>query len=136
MKSIKFGLILTFLALFVFACNQANNTNNIVDKKNTAPASTTSPTATPDELSAARKIYADKCVKCHKEDGSGGVSTQDGKKIKAADFKKMTKESDEDLAEEIKVGVEDEGMPSFAKELNEEQIKSLVKFIRKEFQGK
>ena len=136
MKSIKFGLILTFLAFFVFACSQT--VNNSVTTNTPANNVSRSPTATPDELAAARTIYADKCVKCHKEDGSGGISTQDGKKIKAADFKSdaLKKESDEDLAEEIKVGVEDEGMPSFAKELSDEQIKSLVKLIRKEFQGK
>lgn len=135
MKLIKLIAILSFLALFVFACSQATNTNNVVDNKITAP---TSPTATPDELAAARTLYTEKCVKCHKENGTGGISTVDGKKIKAADFKSdgMKKETEEDLAAEIKDGVEDEGMPSFAKELNAEQIKSLVKFIRKEFQGK
>jgi mono/diheme cytochrome c family protein len=135
MKLLKFGLILSFFALFVFACSQATNTNNVVDKVKTTPDS---PTATPDELADARKLYGEKCVKCHKEGGTGGVSTVDGKRIKAADFKSdsMKKETEEDLAAEIKDGVEDEGMPSFAKELNAEQIKSLVKFIRKEFQGK
>jgi mono/diheme cytochrome c family protein len=137
MKFIKTVLILSFLALFVFACSQATNTNNIVDKKNATPITRTV-NPTPDELADARTLYTEKCMKCHKEDGTGGISTVDGKKIKAANFSSnaLKKESDEDLVEEIKVGVEDEGMPSFAKELSEEQIKSLVKFIRKEFQAK
>jgi len=137
MKFIKTVLICAFLALFVFACSQATNTNNVVDKvKGTPITPTVNPT--PDELANARTLYTEKCVKCHKEDGTGGISTVDGKKIKAANFKSdgMKKESDEDLAAEIKDGVADEGMPSFAKELNAEQIKSLVKFIRKEFQNK
>jgi len=138
MKFIKTVLTCAFLALFVFACSQATNTNNVVDKVKATPNSPPSWTATPDELADARKLYGEKCVKCHKEDGTGGFSTVDGKRIKAADFKSnsMKKETEEDLAAEIRDGVEDEGMPSFAKELNAEQIKSLVKFIRKEFQGK
>lgn len=136
MKFIKTVLICAFLALFVFACSQA--TNNTTVKTNTPAAEPSIMRTPPDELADARKLYSEKCVKCHKEDGTGGISTVDGKKIKAADFKSdsMKKESDEDLAAEIKDGVEDEGMPSFAKELNAEQIKSLVKFIRKEFQNK
>ena len=137
MKFIKLGLILSFFALFVFACSQATNTNNVVDKVKGTPITPTV-NRTPDELAEARTLYTEKCMKCHKEDGTGGISTVDGKKIKAANFNSdaLKKESDKDLVEEIKVGVEDEGMPSFAKELSEEQIKSLVKFIREEFQGK
>lgn len=135
MKFIKLGLIGVFLALFIFACSQTANTNNVVDKKSATP---NAPTATPDELAAARKLYGEKCMKCHKDDGTGGISTVDGKKIKAANFNSdaLKKDSDEDLLAEIRDGVEDEGMPSFAKHLSDEQIKSLVKFIRKEFQGK
>lgn len=140
MKFLKSGLILSCLALFIFACNQAANTNNTNKTANTNTiANANTPVKTPiDELTAARAIYTEKCVRCHKEDGSGGIGEADGKKYKAANFKSegMKKESDEDLFAEIQLGVVGEGMPAFKGELTDDQIKSLVKFIRKEFQGK
>jgi mono/diheme cytochrome c family protein len=141
MKFLKITLVLSSLALFIFACNQAANTNNPVNNADKAANTNTIvniPKTPVDELAAARTIYTEKCVKCHKEDGSGGIGESDGKKFKAANFKSegMKKESDEDLIAEIELGVPDEGMPAFKGTLNDEQIKSVVKFIRKEFQGK
>lgn len=142
MKFLKLSLVLSALALFVFACseNQPANTNttNIVVTNANKPAINTQPTAPADVLADARKIYTDKCVKCHKEDGTGGKSTIEGKTINADNFTtdKMAKMADEKYFDYIKNGVTDEGMPAFKDQLSDAQIKDVVKFIRAEFQKK
>lgn len=151
MKFLKFGLIFSAFALFVLACSQnaptnttANNTtaNNTAANK-TAIANTTptaaAPSATPaDELAAARDIFKQNCVGCHKEDGSGGEKVLDnGDKIKVPSYKSpgAMNATDDKLYNYIANGEEGE-MPAFKGKLTEEQMRGLVKFIRKEFQGK
>ena len=48
----------------------------------------------------------------------------------------MKKEEYSEWIEVIEHGEKDEGMPAFGDKLNDEDIKNLVKFIRREFQGK
>ena len=95
MKFIKIGVILTFSALFIFACsgggtnnsttnNAANSANNSTNKS--AVNSNLLPATPMDELAAVRKIYDDDCAKCHKENGMGGPTEVDGKTIKVPDF--------------------------------------------------
>ncbi len=95
--------------------------------------------ATIDDLASARKIYSEKCAKCHKEDGSGGITELESGKIKAPNFKseRMKKGGDDDdWIETIENGAKEDGMPAFKDKLSENEIKDLVKFIRKEFQQK
>lgn len=141
MKTLKISLILLTVALFVFACGHTetnttntNTTSNAIVVANVNPP----PTAPADELAAARKNYAEDCVKCHKEDGIGGVSEIDGKKIKAPNFTspRMIKDADADWIDSIENGIKDEGMPAFKGRLTEQEIKDLVKMIRKDFQKK
>ncbi len=147
MKILKFGLILLTAALFVLACNQTNTTNtNISNTTNTNSAnntviavnSTPPPTAPVDELAAARKTYSEVCIKCHKEDGLGGTTEIDGKKIKAPNFtsERMMKDDDAEWIEAIENGIEDDGMPAFKGRLTEQEIKNLVRMIRRDFQKK
>ncbi len=142
MKFLKLSLILSALALFIFACTEnktANtNTTNVVVTNANKPAANAQPTAPADVLADARKTYTDKCVKCHKEDGTGGKTTIDGKTINADNFTtdKMAKMADEKYFDYIKNGVADEGMPAFKDQLSDAQIKDVVKFIRAEFQKK
>jgi mono/diheme cytochrome c family protein len=91
-----------------------------------------------DNLAEARELFSEKCVRCHKEDGTGGKTNIDGVEIRVPNFRseRMKKEPDEDFIKAIRNGIPDEGMPSFKNELNDAQIKKLVEFIRKEFQGK
>ena len=141
MKFFKLCLVCTALALFVFACsdNKPANTNstNIVVTNANKPTNA-QPTAPADVLADARKTYTDKCVKCHKEDGTGGKVTIEDKTINADNFTtdKMAAMSDEKYIDYIKNGVPGEGMPAFKNQLSDEQIKEVVKFIRKEFQKK
>ena len=140
MKFLKLCLCLSAIGLFIFACSEnktanTNTTNIVVTNTNTA-VNAASPTAAPDELASAKKIFLNTCVKCHKEDGTGGESNIDGTKIKAPDFTsdRMKKEPDSEFIEVIKNGEKEEGMPSFKDRLSDEEIKNLVKLIRKEFQ--
>lgn len=141
MKIFKSSLICAALGMFIFACSEnktatTNTTNAAV--ANTNKATNAPPTAPADVLADARKIYADKCVKCHKEDGTGGKVTIEDKTINADNFTtdKMAAMADEKYIDYIKNGVPDEGMPAFKNQLSDEQIKSVVKFIRTEFQKK
>jgi mono/diheme cytochrome c family protein len=139
MKILKIGLCLSAVALFVFACSEnktanSNTTNIVVTNTNTV--ANAAPTAAPDELASAKKIYLNTCIKCHKEDGTGGESEIDGKKIKAPNFTsdKLKKEPDAEFIETIENGDKEEGMPAFKGRLSEEDIKNLVRLIRREFQ--
>jgi len=152
MKFLKLGLVAACFALFIFACNQAaNNTaNNTASTGNTnarANSNTLANTnmlanaanSTPaDEIASGKTVYMEKCVKCHKENGTGGEIEVMGEKRKAANFTSegLKKDPDTELIEAIENGITDEGMPAFKGKLTDEQIKSVVKFIRKEFQGK
>ncbi|MGI8787184.1 MAG: c-type cytochrome [Pyrinomonadaceae bacterium] len=140
MKFIKLGLIFSAIALFIFACSQTNTTNtNTANTSNIIVANTNAqPSATIDELASARKIYAENCVKCHKEDGTGGVSEINGKRIKAPNMTSDRKKNDkdEDWIDTINNGAKEDGMPAFKGKLTDEEIKSLVKMFHKDFQGK
>ncbi|HVE55238.1 MAG TPA: cytochrome c [Pyrinomonadaceae bacterium] len=142
MKVLKFCLVLSVIALFVFACSEnkpANSNTTATTNKPAANANTTAttqPTAAVDELASAKKIYSEKCVKCHKEDGTGGVTEIDGTKIKAPNFTsdRLKKEVDSEFIETIEKGATDDGMPAFKGKISDQDIKDLVKLIRRDFQ--
>lgn len=140
MKIIKLGLILSAIALFIFACAENKttvNTNTIVNAPANAPVNV-QPTATLDEMASAKKIFMDNCAKCHKEDGTGGKVVIDGKTLKAENLtsEHSKKDDDAEIIEHIKEGIEDEGMPAFKDRLSDEQVKLVVKYIRTNLQNK
>ena len=139
MRLLKFGLLLLFVGLFVFACTETENTkttpaNGANKITNTEPIA--QPTAAMDELASARKIYTEKCVRCHMEDGSGGKTEIEGTTINAENLttEKMKKEPDAEYIEHITDGIPSEGMPAFKGKLTEQEIKDVVAYIRKELQ--
>lgn len=141
MKIFKLSLICAALGLFIFACADdkpanTNTTNAVVANSN--KATNAQPSAPANETADARKIYNESCANCHKEDGTGGKKVIEGKTINADNFTtdKMAAMADEKYIDYIKNGVPDEGMPAFKNKLSDEQIKSVVKFIRAEFQKK
>ncbi len=141
MKLLKIICVAGAVALGASACGQTT-TNTAVSNANTnktASANTTpAATATPDELAAAKKIYSEKCVRCHKEDGTGGQTEIDGVKIKAPNFTsdKLKNESDKEFIDGIENGFKEDGMPAFKGKISDQDIKDLVKMIRKDFQNK
>jgi mono/diheme cytochrome c family protein len=137
MKFIKSAFILLTVAIFTAACNETKttDTNSVADTVtviNTPPQSA----ATPVELTA-RVIFLESCVGCHRENGEGGTAEFEGKKIKVPGFqsKGAMNASDDKLYNYIANGEEDE-MPAFKGKLTEEQMRSLVKYIRTDFQKK
>lgn len=126
------------VSLFIFACAEnktTTNTNVTVNSTTNAPVNTQP--AAMDEMASAKKLYIDNCVKCHKEDGAGGKVEIDGKTLKAASLisAHSKKDDDAEIYEHISEGIPDEGMPSFKDRLSDEQIKMVVKYIRKDLQN-
>lgn len=153
MKLLKIGLILSAFALFVFACaeNRSVNTNTNAGANSNANGNPTTVNANTisnainnsqpvvgDEMAAGRKIYSQICSNCHKEDGSGGKVTIEGKTINAENLTSdhAKKESDADFTDAIKNGIKDEGMPAFGDRLSDQEINNVIRYIRTELQGK
>jgi mono/diheme cytochrome c family protein len=160
MKTLKIAVILSVIGVFLLACAQTppvtNTTSNSTKEpanaaKGNASANTggnsnvnaanianTNANAGVDEFASARVIYKESCVKCHSENGEGGrVEPEDGKKpFKVPSFKSDNAKlmEDAEMIEYIRDG--DGNMPSFKDKLKADQMKEMVKFIRKEFQGK
>ncbi len=138
MNFVKSIVVILAFTLFFIACGETKTENKPVEKANTnvsTPANV-KPSATIDEMAAARIIYKEKCVKCHKEDGTGGKVEIDGETLNSEDFTsdKMKKMDDEKYVKYITKGIQSEGMPAFEKILSEAEIKDVIKFIRSEFQ--
>jgi mono/diheme cytochrome c family protein len=124
-------LACTASALIIVGCN-----NSELAKTTNAPAPPPTSTATVDEFANARGLFAKNCESCHGPTGVGGLVKVEGKQIRVASLKAehAAKHTDKELVETITSGEEE--MPSFKGKLNPEEIAELVKFVRKEFQGK
>ena len=144
MNFLKISFVFSAVLLFIIACNQTNklDTNLTTDKNTASNAPALQSEITPetiDDLASARKIYSENCVTCHKANGSGGVTIlDDGTKIKAPDFtsERLKKDTDDEWIETIENGAKEDGMPAFKGKITDDEIKNLVKYIRREFQGK
>ena len=122
-------------AIFLISgCSQTGNSN-----VSNAPRATASQaaTATPDEFASARAIYARECLACHGAEGKGGlVKTTEGTRLKVPSLSggHALKHDDDDYVDQIENG--GDGMPKFKDKLSREEINSLVRFVRHEYQGK
>ncbi|HEX8288597.1 MAG TPA: cytochrome c [Pyrinomonadaceae bacterium] len=138
MYYLKYSFILIIFALYISACNDNAKNSTALDNTvtNSNSSLTAQPNATIDELAAGREAYAISCSNCHKEDGSGGKIEIDGKTFNADNLltDKMKKMSDEKYISYIENGIPDEGMPAFKDKLTDQQIKEVVKYIRRELQ--
>ena len=140
MRTYAFFIFLAACVTWSIACNQNTATNtavaNTTNRAANAPSVNTQPTAPADYLAASRELYKVNCAKCHKEDGTGGKVTIDGKELKAENLTadKFKNRPDEKLIEYITNGVPDEGMPAFKDKLKEDEIKQIVMYIRKGLQ--
>ncbi len=118
--------------LLIASCSPSEPANSISNGRDTSPASTPQPAATLDERAAGRKLYLDNCVVCHKEDGTGGRTEIEGKRINVDDLTsdKIKKFTDEKIRGYIVNGVEDEGMPAFKGRLTDGEIGRIVAYVR------
>ena len=145
MKTFKLSLALAALAAAVTlaACGSGAPTNQTANASNAnanaaARATPAAPTPTPDPLASARADFKQFCVRCHKEDGTGGVAELDeGAKIKVPNFRAGhgARHTVEQMVKKITNGDTDEGMPAFGKRLDAERINALARFISQEFHG-
>jgi mono/diheme cytochrome c family protein len=87
-------------------------------------------------MAQARSDYNNFCIRCHKEDGTGGkFELDEGGSINVPSLRKHgLKDSDAELAHHIADGGKQ--MPAFKDRLSEERINGLVKFIRAEYHGR
>jgi mono/diheme cytochrome c family protein len=86
---------------------------------------------TPDNLSAARAIYMDKCANCHGEKGAGDGPEADmytPAPSKFNDAHMMSEMTDGEIFWKMTEGRKP--MPSFKKQLTDEQRWQLVNFVR------
>ena len=130
MKLILLFLACATIALVIMACKNAESTT---------PTNSPAPpkaSATVDALANARTLFSKNCESCHGPTAEGGLVKVEGKQIRVPSLKRdhAIKHTDEQLLETITKGEED--MPSFKDKLKPEEIAELVKFVRKEFQGK
>ena len=135
MKLIALALTCVAIALVATACTETATPTNTNTNTSRAAASP-SPTPSVDELATARASYKKNCEGCHGEAGTGGLVKVEKKQIKVASLKAdhAIKHTDDQLAKMITNGEEE--MPAFKDKLSQQEIADLVRFIRKEFQGK
>ncbi len=133
----KYFIIALFVPLTLVSCSPEKAANVAVNSENvSSPAQSPLPAASIDELGSGRKRYADNCMACHKENGTGGEVVIEGTKLKPDDLTsaKIKGFSDEKIIRYIVNGVPDEGMPAFKDKLSEGEIRDVVKYIRSEIQ--
>ena len=134
MKLISLALTCVALALFAIACTEtATPTNTSTSSASPAAAA---PTATVDEFATARANYKKNCEACHGPVATGGLVKVEKKQIKVPSLKAehAIKHTDEQLTKMITNGEEE--MPAFKDKMSAPEIAQMVRFIRKEFQGK
>jgi len=145
MKRFKLSLVAAALAASasLAACgsdapsNTSNTSNTSNANSNAAaratPAAPAAATPAADEFAAARADYNQFCVKCHKEDGSGGlVELDEGEKVKVPNFR-SEKHTEEQFVRKITNGDTDEGMPAFKNRLDPARITALARLILHEW---
>ena len=134
MKRISLALTSLAIALSAIACTETATPTN-TSTRTTAPSPVASPSPV-DEFAAARANYAKNCEACHGETGVGGLVKVDNKQIKVPSLKAehAVKHTDEQLTKMITNG--EEAMPAFKDKMTAAEIADMVRFVRKEFQGK
>ena len=140
MKLVSLVLTCATIALLSLACAGTEPATNTTTPSRTASPSSAaapSPAAPADEFATARANYTKNCEACHGPNGEGGpVKTPENKQIKVPSLKAphAVRHSDEELTKMITNGEEE--MPAFKDKLKPEEITEMVRFVRKNFQGK
>ena len=132
------SLVFTCVAITFFAVSCAKTEPPTNRSTATGPAAPAAPTTTApiDEFARARANFAKNCETCHTPSGEGGTATIEGKKIRVPSLKAAhaVRHTDDELLKIVTNGEEE--MPAFKDKLSAEEIAELVRFVRKNFQGK
>jgi menaquinol-cytochrome c reductase cytochrome b/c subunit len=127
-------IALALFALFAVACTETATPTNTSTPSGTPAAA--APTASVDQFATARANYKKNCEACHGPEATGGPVKVDNKQIKVPSLKAehAIKHTDDQLTKMITNGEEE--MPAFKDKMSAQEIADMVRFIRKEFQGK
>lgn len=136
MKLISLALTCIAIAMLSIACTETATPTNTNTSRAAATPANPSPSPSVDPLATARANFEKNCEACHGENGTGGLVKVENKQIKVASLKSehAIKHTDDQLVKVITGGEEE--MPPFKDKLSQQDITDLVRFIRKEFQGK
>jgi mono/diheme cytochrome c family protein len=118
MKFLKLTLVCSFAAFAVFACSGGKPTRRefvIADSK-----------------SYEASIFRQNCAICHGFEANG--KEMDGKLIPSLRYGDAANKSEQEIYDQIANGKLP--MPAFKNQLTDEEIKKMVKFIRRDLQGK
>ncbi len=135
MKFILLALTCVAIALIAIACTETVTPNTSSSRPAGSPAAPAA-TASVDEFATARANYKKNCDACHGPEATGGLVKVEKKQIKVPSLKAehALKHTDEQLTKMITNGEEE--MPAFKEKMSAQEISEMVRFIRKEFQGK
>ena len=136
MKLISLALACVAMALVVSACTETATPTNTNTSRAAASPAAPAPTASVDEFATARANFAKHCEACHGPEATGGLVKVDKKQIKVPSLKAdhAKKHTDDQIVKMITNGEEE--MPSFKNKMSPQEITDLMRFVRKEFQGK
>ena len=136
MKLIALALTCVALALVVSACTETATPTATNTSRSAASPAAPSPAASVDEFATARANYQKHCEACHGPDATGGLVKVEKKQIKVPSLKAehALKHTDEQITKMITNGEEE--MPAFKDKMSAAEIAQMVRFVRKEFQGK
>lgn len=133
MKNLTIAILMSLIPVGLGACSgdQQNNAANSEIASAPAQQSENNP-ETRDRISVMKELYTANCALCHKDDGTGGKMTKDGKTLDVEDLtaEKIKKMSDEKIQSYIVDGVPSKGMPAFKDKLSERDITMLVRYVR------
>ena len=136
MKLISLALTCVAIALGASACTETATPTNTNTSRTAASPAAPAATATPDPLASARANFTKNCEPCHGPNAEGGLVKVENKQIKVPSLKSehAIKHTDDQIVKMITNGEEE--MPPFKDKLTQAEITDLMKFVRKEFQGK
>jgi len=136
MKLISLALTCVAILMVAAACTETATPTNTNTSSAAASPAAPAATATPDPFAAARANFTKNCEPCHGPNGEGGPVKVDNKQIKVPSLKSAhaAKQTDDHIVHMITNGEEE--MPAFKDKMSQQEIADLVKFVRKEFQGK
>jgi mono/diheme cytochrome c family protein len=118
MKFLKLTIICFFAGFGIFACYGEKETRRqfvIADSK-----------------SYEASLFRQNCAICHGQEANG--KEMDGKLIPSLRYGEAATKTEQEIYDQIANGKLP--MPSFKNQLSEEEIRKMVKFVRRDLQGK
>ena len=115
---VKITAVLVFIVFAVFACSKGSSQRkefNITESK-----------------SYEASMFRQNCAICHGQEANG--KEMEDKIIPSLRYGEAATKSEEEIYQQIKFGKLP--MPAFKDQLTEEEIQKMVKFVRRDLQGK